>query len=102
MPSPSAYSITPVAAAVTAALYPAYTAVAQESEEHVLDEIIVTATKRAMAVQDIPASIQAITQDSLAAMGAKTMEDYARFVPSVNVVTYGPNASCPSSKIVLP
>jgi outer membrane receptor protein involved in Fe transport len=44
-------------------------------------------------VQDIPATIQAITQESLAAMGAKGMEDYARFVPSVNVVTYGGSSS---------
>jgi outer membrane receptor protein involved in Fe transport len=58
-----------------------------------LEEIIVTATKRTLDVQDIPATIQAITQESLAAMGAKGMEDYARFVPSVNVVTYGGSSS---------
>ena len=55
----------------------------------VLEEIVVTATKRSLDVQDIPASVQAITQDSLTAMGAKNMEDYSRFVPAVNVVSYG-------------
>ena len=88
-------AITPVAAAVSAALYPGYTAVAQEdgSTPATLEEIVVTARKRSESIQEIPATIQAISQESLAAMGAKAMEDYARFVPSVNVVTYGPGSS---------
>ena len=35
----------------------------------------------------------AISQEALASMGAKAMEDYSRFVPSVNVVTYGSGGS---------
>ena len=95
MHTPSKFSITPVTAAVTAALYPGYAAVAQEDQglETLLDEIIVTSRKRAESVQEVPATIQAISQESLASMGAKGMEDYARFVPSVNVVTYGPGSS---------
>ncbi|MDH3439262.1 MAG: TonB-dependent receptor [Gammaproteobacteria bacterium] len=90
------YSITPVTAAVAAALYPGHSAVAQDEtmdNQVVLDEIIVTSRKRSESVQEIPATIQAISQESLAAMGAKTMEDYSRFVPSVNVVTYGGSGS---------
>lgn len=82
------YALTPIAGAVAAALCPAQQALAQ-SDDFTLDEIIVTATKRALDVQDIPASVQAITQENLAAMGAKNMEDYSRFVPAVNVVSYG-------------
>jgi len=95
MKAPSSYSITPVAAAVTAALYPAAAVVAQDTGSNggALEEIVVTARKRAESVQDIPATIQAISQESLALMGAKGMEDYARFVPSVNVVSYGPGSS---------
>jgi outer membrane receptor protein involved in Fe transport len=95
MQGPSKFSITPVAAAVTAALYPGYAVMAQDdtSSGGTLEEIVVTARKRAESVQEIPATIQAISQESLAAMGAKAMEDYARFVPSVNVVTYGPGSS---------
>jgi outer membrane receptor protein involved in Fe transport len=95
MQAPTRYSITPIAAAVTTALYPGFTALAQQADDddRGLEEIIVTATKREVSVQDIPATIQAITQESLAAMGAKGMEDYARFVPSVNVVTTGPGSS---------
>lgn len=91
----SKLSITPVAAAVTAALYPGAAIMAQETGSNAggLEEIVVTARKRTESVQEIPATIQAISQESLAAMGAKGMEDYARFVPSVNVVTYGPGSS---------
>ncbi|MDA0679313.1 MAG: TonB-dependent receptor [Proteobacteria bacterium] len=95
MYAPSKFSITPVTAAVTAALYPGAAAMAQDpvAEERSLEEIVVTARKRTESLQDIPATVQAISQESLAAMGAKGMEDYARFVPSMNVVTYGPGSS---------
>lgn len=95
MQAPSKFSITPVAAAVTAALTPGAALMAQDSESNsgALEEIVVTARKRSESIQDIPTTIQAISQESLAAMGAKGMEDYARFVPSVNVVSYGPGSS---------
>ena len=86
------FALTPVAGAIAAALAPTHQAIAQDND-FTLDEIIVTATKRTASVQDIPASVQAITQESLAAMGAKNMEDYARFVPAVNVVNYGSGSS---------
>ena len=95
MQVPGKSTITPVTAAVTAALYPGYAAVAQEDAQSggALEEIVVTARKRAETIQEIPATVQAISQESLLAMGAKAMEDYARFVPSVNVVTYGPGSN---------
>ncbi|SVB17608.1 uncharacterized protein METZ01_LOCUS170462, partial [marine metagenome] len=71
-------ALTPVAGAVLAALYPAVDAIAQDGGSLVLEEIIVTATKRTLSIQDIPATVQAITQESLAQMGAKSMEDFAR------------------------
>jgi outer membrane receptor protein involved in Fe transport len=80
------FALTPIAGAVATALCPAQQAAAQETG---LEEIIVTATKRESSIQDIPASIQAITSEALAAMGARDIDDYARFVPAVNVVNYG-------------
>ena len=88
MNSSVSYTFSPVAAAIAAALNPGVS-VAQDSDHKGLDEVIVTATKRSLSIQDIPAQVQAITQESLAAMGAKDMEDFTRFVPSVNVVKYG-------------
>jgi len=82
------FALTPIAGAVATALAPAHQVLAQD-RDLALEEIVVTATKRSLSVQEIPASVQAITAESLAAMGAKNMEDFARFVPSVNVVTYG-------------
>jgi outer membrane receptor protein involved in Fe transport len=96
MQAPSKLTITPVAAAVAAALSPAQAIHAQEaaaSNRGTLEEIIVTAQKRTESAQDIPIAIQALSQDALAAMGAKSMEDYARFIPSVNVVTYSNTSS---------
>ena len=85
------FALTPVAGAIAAALAPASQVLAQD--DNALEEIIVTATKRTTSVQEIPASIQAITQESIEAMGAKGMEDYSRFIPSVNVVNYGSGSS---------
>jgi iron complex outermembrane receptor protein len=94
MRSTSIRVIAPVTTAVTAALYPGPAPIAQQADDaHTLDEIIVTASKRSSSVQEIPSAVQAITQEALSAMGAKTMEDYSRFLPSVNVVTYGGNSS---------
>jgi len=97
MQAPSKLTITPVAAAVAAALSPAQGLHAQEpaaaSSRGVLEEIVVTARKRTESAQEIPIAIQALSQDSLAAMGAKSMEDFARFIPSVNVVTYSNTSS---------
>ena len=88
MKNSTRYALTPVAGAIAAALTPAQQALAQD-DTGALEEIIVTATKRSVSVQDIPASVQALTSETIAAMGAKEMEDYSRFIPSVNVVTYG-------------
>ncbi len=83
-------ALTPVAGAIAAALAPSHQAVAQD---FALEEIIVTATKRQLSVQDIPASVQAIGQEALANMGAATQEDFARFMPGINVVSYGATSS---------
>jgi outer membrane receptor protein involved in Fe transport len=95
MQAASKLTITPVAAAVAAALNPGM-AIGQETEsgsQGALEEIVVTARKRSESAQEIPIAIQALSQDALKAMGAKAMEDYARFIPSVNVVTYSNSSS---------
>ncbi len=89
----SRYIVSPVAAAVAASLSPGQAVHAQDAEQakpsgRSLEEIVVTARKRSESAQDIPIAIQALSQDALAAIGAKAMEDYARFIPSVSVVTY--------------
>jgi outer membrane receptor protein involved in Fe transport len=90
MESNKRHIITPLAGAIATALAPAQQALAQNEDSDVfLEEVIVTATKRSVSVQDIPATIQAITAEDLHEMGAKGMEDYSRFIPSMNVLTFG-------------
>jgi outer membrane receptor protein involved in Fe transport len=92
------YLVSPVTAAVAAALAPGAAVHAQDAagakpKGGILEEIVVTARKRSESAQTIPIAIQALSQDSLAAMGAKSMEDFTRFTPSVNVVTYSNTSS---------
>lgn len=46
-------------------------------------EIVVTAQKRAQSLQDVPASISALSGESLDRRGVEDFEDYARGVPGV-------------------
>ncbi len=72
-------------------LYPASQVGAAENEgsSAIIEEMIVTARKRTESVQDIPASIQALSAEQIKNMGANTIADYGRFIPSVNVVSKG-------------
>jgi iron complex outermembrane receptor protein len=54
-----------------------------------LEEIVVTATKRAESIQDVPLSIAAITSEDIDRRGLIGMEDYLRSVPGVNQVDTG-------------
>jgi len=85
----SQYSISPIAAAVSAALVTPTAALAQnEDGSNSLDEIIVTATKREQNLQRIPGTIHALPEAMLKEMGALNTEDYVRFLPSVNWINF--------------
>ena len=49
----------------------------------ILEEVVVTATKRATVLQDTSESVQAISADSLAQLGAADFLDYFRLVPNL-------------------
>ncbi|MBW2690769.1 MAG: TonB-dependent receptor, partial [Deltaproteobacteria bacterium] len=55
----------------------------QGENELILEEVIVTATRRAVALQDVPQSITALTSQALDNMGAVNLEDYALSVPGL-------------------
>ena len=76
--------LTTVTAAVSAALAGYTTSQAQ------LEEIVVTATKKAESLQDIAGTVQAITQDELQKAKVVNMEDYAKLIPSMSYVNYTP------------
>ncbi|MDX2277225.1 MAG: TonB-dependent receptor [Hyphomonadaceae bacterium] len=65
----------------------ALSGVAAAQEEN---EIIVTATKRAESIQDIPLSIQALGATTLEEHGVSSFDDYAQLLPSVSYQSFGP------------
>ena len=64
---------------------------AQEVEQN--DAIIVTATKRASTVQDVPFSINAQSEEDIQRSGATTIEDLSRNVAGLSVQNLGPGQS---------
>ena len=54
-----------------------------------LPEIIVTAEKRSERLQDVPASVSALSGDSLQDMGAQEFTDYARSIPGLTFTDAG-------------
>ena len=56
-------------------------------------EIIVTATKRAETIQDVPFSINAQTEEDIQRSGATTIEDLSRRVAGLSVQNLGPGQS---------
>ncbi len=52
-----------------------------------LEEVIVTATKRAENLQDIPVSVIALSATTLQEAGVENIEDVAQLVPSLTVNT---------------
>jgi outer membrane receptor protein involved in Fe transport len=88
----------PVSLAVSALMTaPVATAAAQDQsdavEDVMLEEVTVTARKRAENLQMVPQSIQAISEEQIIQAGLMGMNDYVRFMPSVNVVEANPGTA---------
>lgn len=56
----------------------------------VLEEVIVTATKRAESMQDIPVAISAITGDTMRELGVASFDEYVKYLPNVVQQGRGP------------
>lgn len=61
------------------------------SAEGPLQEIIVTAQKRAESIQSVPATILALSQEDIAQRGVVSLDDLALAVPGVNLSSYEPD-----------
>lgn len=69
---------------------------AQESEQSGVGEIIVTATKRAENLQDVPISVQALDAERLQDLGISDFADYAQHLPTLSYApSYGPGYNRP-------
>jgi outer membrane receptor protein involved in Fe transport len=81
--------MTPLAAAIFAVLYPATGALAQRasSEGARLEEVVVTATRREVNLQDVAQSITALSTEDIAKQAFQSLDDVVMALPSVNLVT---------------
>ena len=78
---------TPLAAAIFASLYPASQAIAQESAPKVtgLEPVIVTATRRAEKLQEVPQSITALSTEFIqkqAIVNTPAQRSFCRGLPA--------------------
>lgn len=78
------------AVAAVLAASPAPAVWAQETETVGLQEIIVTAQRRAENLQDVPIAVQALSGENLAQLNVATLDEYVRFLPNVSTANFGP------------
>jgi iron complex outermembrane recepter protein len=62
---------------------------ASAQEGAFLEEIVVTAQKRTEILQEVPVAVTALTGQALQDMGAQAFMDYARFLPSLSMLSRG-------------
>jgi len=77
------HTIRPLAAALSLSIG-ASAALAQQT---VLEEVLVTATKREQSMQDIPVSVNALSETTLQDAGVVDAHDVAQLVPSLTIST---------------
>jgi outer membrane receptor protein involved in Fe transport len=83
----SAISMALTSSVMTAAMFaPAYA----DDDSVELEEVIVTATKQARSLQDIPVSVQVLGNQKLQDLQVKGFEDYMMYMPTVSFTTAGP------------
>ncbi|MFQ5659835.1 MAG: TonB-dependent receptor [Gammaproteobacteria bacterium] len=56
------------------------------AQEGALEEVVVTARKRAEDIQDVPVAMTALTADDIDSVGVSSMRDYAKLVPNLFLV----------------
>ena len=57
-----------------------------------IEEVVVTATRRAESVQDVPMSVSVLGETQLQDLNITDMEDYLMMLPNVSYVTLGPGS----------
>ena len=95
--------VSAVTAAVLAALYggPAGADTAVVEENSGLQEIVVTASRRAVSAQDLPISITAVAGESLAQAGIQDIAGLAHSMAGVNYTDRGPFGGVNGSTLII-
>lgn len=60
------------------------------AQNRAIEEVVVTATKRAVPLQDVAVAVQALTEDTMNDLGIDTFEDYLIQLPGVTAGGGGP------------
>ena len=95
-------TVTSVAAAVLTALYGTPSGAATpSSDETALQEVVVTASRRAVSAQDLPISITAVSGDSLDQAGIQDMAGLAHSMAGVNYTDRGPFGGVNGSTLII-
>ncbi len=69
---------------------------AHAQDVNTVDDIIITATKRAENLQDVPVSVQAIGEERLEELNISNFKEYAQHLPTLSYApTYGPGYDRP-------
>jgi iron complex outermembrane receptor protein len=89
--------VTSVAAAVLTALY----GEPLMADDNALEEVVVTASRRAVSAQDLPISITAITGDTLEQAGIQDISGLAHSVAGVNYTDKGPFGGVNGSTLII-
>ncbi len=76
--------------AVVAAIAASTAAQSGAQDARPIEEVIVTATKRAVPLQDVPVAVQALTEDAMDDFGISNFEDYLIQLPGVTAGGAGP------------
>jgi iron complex outermembrane receptor protein len=90
-----------VSAAVLTALYGTPAHAAPDSEESALQEVVVTASRRAVSAQDLPISITAVSGAALAEAGIEDMAGLAHSMAGVNYTDRGPFGGVNGSTLIM-
>src|SRR5210317_1246487 len=80
---------------VSLALAVSPAAVAQNGDDALIEEIMVTATKREASIYEVPIAVSAFEGDKLAQQGIVDIIDIGKFVPNLNITQFsaGHNSS---------
>src|SRR6202171_893195 len=91
MNSKISYAVAPILGGASSGAYAAEQAAGgTEAGPPILDEITVTAQRRAQNIQDVPISMQALTAQTLQQLNISTFDDYIKFLPNVTTANNGP------------
>jgi len=91
MNSKISYAVAAILGGSSCAAYAAEPAAGgAEAASGALEEITVTAQRRTQNIQDVPISMQALTEQTLQQLNVSTLDDYIKYLPNVTTANNGP------------